>query len=194
MTAICFTCYCGNTGVDWRQTEITVSRESWPWRRKSSTAPTGTRTRDFSIKSPSLYHWAIPASRLCVRACVHACVRACVRGFVGVSESVNVRGFLPLRRLELLGICARKKKTKKNNELIIIIIFWCAYLFFIYNTMWRLNRCSRRLFGQQQNTDKTLCRQLNTYTTLCGQQNTLTRQIVDNKTVDKKTLTVLCGQ
>ena len=31
-----FTCYCGNTGVERMDTEIRVSTESWPWRRKFS--------------------------------------------------------------------------------------------------------------------------------------------------------------
>ena len=37
-----------------QDTEIRVSTESWPWRRKSPAAPAGIRTRDLSITSPVL--------------------------------------------------------------------------------------------------------------------------------------------
>ena len=48
-------------------TKIRVSTESWPWRRSSLAAPAGTRTSDFSITSPAVYHWAILPALISLR-------------------------------------------------------------------------------------------------------------------------------
>ena len=56
-------------------TEIRVSTESWPWRRKFACCSARIQTHDLSITSLVLNHWAIPAPQVLCEKTVHCVIK-----------------------------------------------------------------------------------------------------------------------